>query len=86
VISSYNEGYNSVERGFYGGEIFLSCTPDTKFCTNVNLIIKDENRVIVAYFALAKELCRYDVLSLEGKLFGIKRVINPTNVIVERLN
>jgi hypothetical protein len=86
VISSYNEGFNSVERGLYGGETFVSCNPDTKFCTTVNLIVKDENKVIVAYFAVAKRLCPYDILDLEGKLFGVEKVINPTNVIVERLN
>ncbi len=85
-VASYREGKDSLTRGFYDGEIFVSCSRVDRFSVAVNLILEDENRVIATYLSLPKPLKRHDVVSLgDSALFGVEKVINPLNIRVKRL-
>lgn len=85
-VSSYREGKDSLTRGLYDGEIFISCSKADRFSVAVNLILEEENRIIAVYLSLPKPIKKGDVVSLgDSALFGVEKVVNPLNIKVKRL-
>lgn len=84
-IAGRCEGFNSAQRGFYDGEVFTWSHPSERHSVEVNLINPDENSVMALHISAPKNVLAEDIIAVDRMKFGVKRVVNATNLIVERL-